>query len=137
MFALAPRIPADFGNRHFSEWHLSSEHSLLMQVQRGDLLRAERGTVWIRLNESPTGLALRQGEMCAVPHDGMLCMTGADQPLITVASRVPITSRAQADYGGWRHQPPVPPTYSKSRLPRLLDRWLRRPVRIDSDHTHA
>lgn len=137
MFAFGHKSPTDLGRRHVSEWHLSTEHSLLMQVQRGDALRAERGTVWIRLDEQPTGLELRAGEVHTVPCDGVLCLIGADMPRITVSSHRPVTSRTLADYGGWRYRPLARPPRSKLRRLRLLDRWLQRPVRTTSIQTHA
>lgn len=93
--------------RVVSQWDLSSEHSLLMHVRRGDTLRVERGTVWIGRDASSALVELHEGNMHTAERDAVLRMTGVDGPRVTVLSHVPVKVSAQADYGGWRHQPPV------------------------------
>ncbi|MBN9373619.1 hypothetical protein [Hydrogenophaga sp.] len=90
-----------------SEWNLSSEHSLLMHVRRGDTLRVDRGTVWIDADVPLELVELGQGDMHTVASDTVLRMTGIDGPRLNVSSRVPVKVSIRADYGGWRHQPPV------------------------------
>lgn len=113
MFAFGPGFSLGFkpaageGARVVSEWALSTEHSLLMHVHRGDTLRAERGTVWIAADVSTVHVVLGEGQTHTATRDGVLRMTGTDSPRVTVFSQAPLKVSTQADYGGWRHRPPV------------------------------
>lgn len=88
-----------------SEWHLSSEHSLLMQVRRGDMLRVDRGTVWIGANAFTGLVELQAGETHMARRDAVLRLAGIDGPRVIVLSQGPVKVSAQADYGRWRQRP--------------------------------
>ncbi len=113
MFAFGPALRFGFkpsagdAPRVASEWTLSSEHSLLMQVRRGDTLRVDRGTVWIGTDVSSDLIELHEGTLHTARCDALLRLTGIDAPRLTVLSHGPLKVSARADYGGWRHQPPV------------------------------
>lgn len=113
MFAFGPALRFGFkpsagdAPRVASEWTLSSEHSLLMQVRRGDTLRVLRGTVWLSAAKSSRLVVLSEGAVHTATGDEVLCMTGSDEPRVKVLSQGPPRVSAQADYGGWRHRPPV------------------------------
>ncbi len=90
-----------------SEWTLSSEHSLLMQVRRGDTLRVDRGTVWIGADVTSDLVELHEGNLHTARCDAVLRLTGIDAPRLTVLSQGMLKVSTRADYGGWRHQPPI------------------------------
>lgn len=90
-----------------SEWSLSGEHSLLMQVRRGDTLRVDRGTVWIGADAFTGAVELQAGETHTARRDAVLRLTGIDGPRVIVLSQGPVRVSAWADYGSWRHQPPA------------------------------
>ncbi len=93
--------------RIVSDWALSSEHSLLVHVRRGDTLRVERGMVWLSEDAAQDLLELTAGAMYTAACDTALRLTGIDRPRVTVLSQDQVRVSARADYGGWRHQPPM------------------------------
>lgn len=107
MFRFSFKPAAGGAPRVASQWSLSSEHSLLMQVRCGDTLRVDRGTVWIGAEASPGIVELHAGGIHTAGRDEVLRMTGIDAPHLTVLSQGPVKVSTQADYGGWRYQPPV------------------------------
>lgn len=108
MFAMPFRATIDQGASHVSEWPLSSEHSLLVTLQRGDTLRCVQGTVWCAAEDGSTTRTLCTGDVHTVARNGVWRLIGADRPRVAVGSHSPVIARTQADYGCWRLSPALP-----------------------------
>lgn len=105
VFAFKPAIAEP--PRLASEWTLSSEHSLLMQVRRGDTLRVEHGELWIADDRGSDPLELREGATHTTARDAVWRLFGVDQPRVTVFSQTQVKVSVQADYGNWRYPPSI------------------------------
>ena len=99
------RPPAVEAKRLVTEWNLSTEHTLQIHVRGGDALHIVHGTVWLSVDAPLDPIALCEGASYAAARDAVLYMFGADDPRVAVHSGSPVTVRARADYGVWRHRP--------------------------------
>lgn len=95
--------PKHFGLLSASEWALSSLQTLLLPVQRGDVLQALQGTVWITVDGQPQDLFLRGAETHTVVEDTRLHISGFDGPRLKVLSQRPLQVFQQREVSGWRN----------------------------------
>lgn len=91
-----------FGLLSASEWTLSPLQTLLIPVQRGDLLQALQGTVWITLHGQPQDLFLSGAETHTMSQDALLHISGFDEPRFKVISQRPLRTLQCGDVSGWR-----------------------------------
>ncbi len=100
-------LPVEEAQGLVTEWRLSMEHSLQVGVHTGDTLHVDHGTVWLSDDAALEPTAMCEGTTYTATRDAVLRMIGIDDPRVTVRSGAPVMVCARADFGAWRHRPPM------------------------------